>query len=56
VTDFIAGGLHRINKDGTSELLMDLNTGSADLDVINNGHLAVVPVMMDDNVRAIYVD
>jgi hypothetical protein len=56
VTDFIAGGLHRINKDGTSELLMDLNTGSADLDVINNGHLAVVPVMLDDNVRAIYVD
>jgi hypothetical protein len=55
-TDFIAGGLHRIHKDGTSELLMDLNAGSADLDVIKKGHVAVVPVMMDDNVRAIWVD
>jgi hypothetical protein len=56
VTDFMAGGLHRINKDGSSELLMDMNAGSADLDVNENGHLAVVPVMMDDNVRAIWVD
>lgn len=55
-TDFIAGGLHRIHKDGTSELLMDLNAGSADLDVIKKGHIAVVPIMLDDNVRAIWVD
>jgi hypothetical protein len=55
-TDFLAGGLHRIHKDGTSELLMDLNAGSADLDVIKKGHVAVVPVMLDDNVRAFWVD
>ena len=56
VTDFIAGALMRINKDGSHEVLMDLNPGSADLDVINKGHIAVVPVMMDDNVRAFWVD
>jgi hypothetical protein len=56
VTDFMAGGLLRIRKDGSSELLMDMNAGSADLDVNDNGHLAVVPVMMDDNVRAFSVD
>ncbi len=56
VTDFLAGSLMRINKDGSHEVLMDLNTGSADLDVINKGHIAVVPVMMDDNIRAFWVD
>jgi hypothetical protein len=56
VTDFLKGALLRIRKDGSSEMLMDLNAGSADLDVNKNGHLAVVPVMMDDNVRAFSVD
>jgi DNA-binding beta-propeller fold protein YncE len=56
VTDFLAGSLMRINKDGSHDVLMDLNAGSADLDVINKGHTAVVPVMMDDNVRAFWVD
>jgi hypothetical protein len=55
-TDFIAGALLRIKKDGSHEVLMDLNAGSADLDVINKGHIAVVPVMMDDNLRAFWVD
>jgi sugar lactone lactonase YvrE len=56
VTDFNAGALYRIKKDGSHELLMDLNTGSADLDVIDKGHTAVVPIMMDDNIRAFSVD
>ncbi len=56
VTDFLAGSLLRIKKDGSHEVIMDMNTGSADLDVINKGHIAVVPVMLDDNVRAIWVD
>lgn len=56
VTDFLAGALMRIKKDGSHEVLMDLNAGSADLDVINKGHVAVVPVMLDDNVRAFWVD
>lgn len=56
VTDFMKGALMRVGKDGSSEMLMDLNAGSADLDVNMNGHLAVVPVMMDDNVRAIWVE
>jgi DNA-binding beta-propeller fold protein YncE len=55
-TDFMAGALLRINKDGSHEMLMDLNTGSADLDVIDKGHTAIVPVMLDDNIRAFRVD
>jgi hypothetical protein len=55
-TDFLAGKLFRIHKDGSSEMLVDLNKGSADLDVIKKGHVAVVPVMFDDNVRAFWVD
>jgi hypothetical protein len=55
-TDFLAGALMRINKDGSHEVLMDLNAGSADLDVIDKGHTAVVPVMLDDNIRAFHVD
>lgn len=56
VTDFLAGALLRIRPDGSHEVLMDLNAGSADLDVIKKGHVAVVPVMLDDNVRAFWVD
>jgi hypothetical protein len=56
VTDFLKGALYRIKKDGSSEMLFDLNAGSADLDVSKKGHLAVVPVMMDDNVRAFWID
>jgi hypothetical protein len=52
VTDFVAGGLHRIWPNGKSTQLIDLKPGSADLDVINKGHLAVVPRMLEDTVTA----
>jgi hypothetical protein len=52
VTDFIKGALYRIHKDGTFETLIDLPQGSADLDVIDKGHTAVIPVMMEDTVTA----
>lgn len=55
-TDFIAGGLIRIHKDGSFETLVDLAPGSADLDVIDKGHTAIVPRMLEDTVTAYSVD
>jgi hypothetical protein len=55
-TDFIAGGLFRIHKDGSFETLLDLKPGSADLDVIDKGRTAVIPRMLEDTVTAYSVD
>ncbi len=55
-TDFIAGGLLRIHKDGTFETLVDLKPGSADLDTIDKGRTAIVPRMLEDTVTAYSVD
>ena len=52
VTDFIAGALHSIQPDGTHKQLLDLDPGSADLEVSENGKLAVIPQMMGDRVDA----
>jgi hypothetical protein len=52
VTDFIKGALYRIREDGTFDTLIDLNPGSADLEALNDGKVAVVPVMLDDKVTA----
>jgi sugar lactone lactonase YvrE len=52
VTDWVAGALHRIKADGSFEMLLDLNQGSADLEVIDNGGLAIIPMMMDNTVVA----
>jgi hypothetical protein len=56
VTDFIAGGLLRVKRDGSFEQLVDLKAGSADLDVIDKGKTAVVPRMLEDTVTAYSVD
>jgi hypothetical protein len=55
-TDFNAGALFRIRKDGTSEKLMGFKPGSADLDVIDKGRTAVVPHMLEDTITAYSVD
>jgi hypothetical protein len=55
-TDFVAGGLLRIKRDGSFEQLLDLKPGSADLDMIDKGHTAVVPRMLEDTVTAYSVD
>jgi DNA-binding beta-propeller fold protein YncE len=52
VTDFMAGALFRIKEDGSSEMLADLNAGSADLEVSEDGKTAIVPQMMDNKVTA----
>lgn len=53
VTDWMAGALYRIDPDGEVELLMDLDQGSADLGVINNEAIVLMPMMMDNKVIAI---
>ena len=50
VSDWIAGAIFRIDASGNAELLMDLNQGSADIDVtLHEGTLYVVVPMMNDN-------
>jgi DNA-binding beta-propeller fold protein YncE len=55
VTDFIKGALYRIREDGSFETLVDLNPGSADLEAMDDGKVAVIPVMLDDKVTAFSV-
>jgi sugar lactone lactonase YvrE len=52
VTDWISGALFRIKPDGTSERLLDLNQGSADLEVIQDGKTIIIPMSMDGKVTA----
>jgi sugar lactone lactonase YvrE len=56
VTDWMSGGLYRFSADGEAELLMDLNQGSADHEVIEADGIAVIPMMLDGNVTAYKVD
>jgi hypothetical protein len=51
-TDWIAGGLFRVQSDGSFEQLIDLDQGSADLGFIAEERLAIIPMMMDDRVVA----
>jgi DNA-binding beta-propeller fold protein YncE len=51
VSDWLAGALYRIDASGNAEMLMDLDQGSADIDVVahRDGTLYVVVPMMNDN-------
>jgi sugar lactone lactonase YvrE len=52
VTDWVAGQLYRIQPDGSAEKLIDLNSGSADLEYVEREKLAIIPMMMDGKVTA----
>lgn len=56
VTDWMSGGLYRFAADGSSELLMDLNQGSADHEYLDAEGVVVIPMMMDGKVTAYKVD
>jgi sugar lactone lactonase YvrE len=56
VSDWIAGSVHRIADDGTAELLLDLDMGSADLDYIPDQSLLIVPMMLDNKLVAYRID
>ncbi len=49
VTDWVAGGLYRIDQTGKAELLLDLNQGSADIGYVPESKTLFMP-MMNDNV------
>ena len=53
VTDWVAGALFRIDNEGNADMLLDMNQGSADIGVINDKNLVLVPMMMDNKVVAI---
>lgn len=55
-TDFTNGGLFRIYKDGHFDKLLPLTKGSSDMDAIDKGHTAVIPLMLQDTVTAYSVD
>lgn len=50
-TDFNAGALYNINRDGSFEMVLDLKAGSADLDQFNNGHTVVIPQMLENEIE-----
>ena len=56
VTDWVAGGLLRINADGSVDQLLDLDKGSADLGYIESRKLVIVPMMLDGRVDAWQID
>jgi sugar lactone lactonase YvrE len=55
-TDWVAGGLFRIQPDGSAEQLLDLGQGSADLEYLADRKLALIPMMLDGTVVAHRLD
>lgn len=56
VTDFNAGKLFRIRPDGSFTELADLESGSADLEVLDRGKTVVIPFLLGDKVTAYTID
>lgn len=56
VTDWVAGLLFQIGRDGESKVLMPLAPGSADLAYISGDKLAIVPMMKDGKLIAVKVE
>jgi DNA-binding beta-propeller fold protein YncE len=52
VTDWMSGGLLQISADGKAETILDLEPGSADLEVIEEKNLAIIPMMNNGTVTA----
>ncbi len=56
ITDWMSGSLLRHSGDGSAELLLDINQGSADHEFLEGEGIAVIPMMMDGKVIAYKVD
>lgn len=52
VSDWVVGGVFDIAPDGSSERLLDLDQGSADIEVMHAEGLLVMPMMNDGKVVA----
>ena len=55
-TDWMSGGLLKVSPDGKAETILDLDQGSADLEVIPDQNLVVIPMMMNGSVAAYKVE
>ena len=56
VTDWVNGALFHFDAEGNHQQLLDLNQGSADIGVIPDQNLVLVPMMMDGTVVAYRVE
>jgi sugar lactone lactonase YvrE len=56
VSDWIAGAVYRIVDDGTKQMLLDLDMGSADLEYIPDQSLLIVPMMLSNTLVAYQVE
>ncbi|MEV8465161.1 hypothetical protein AB0T83_00015 [Fluviibacterium sp. DFM31] len=56
VSDWIAGSVLRVGVDGSSEQIIDLDGGSADLEFIPDRALLVVPMMLSNTLLAYRVE
>jgi hypothetical protein len=56
VTDWVNGGLFRIEASGEAERLLDLNQGSADIGYIPGKRIVLIPMMNDDKLLAYRLD
>lgn len=56
VTDWVDGALYHFDAEGNHEQLLDLDQGSADIGVIPDQNLVLVPMMMDGTVVAYRVE
>ena len=56
VTDWVAGMLFKIGRDGEAKVLMPLAPGSADLGYIAADNLAIIPMMKDNKLIALKVE
>ncbi|PHS71136.1 MAG: hypothetical protein COB23_02440 [Methylophaga sp.] len=52
VTDWINGKLLHIRSNGDSKIIMDLSAGAADLEVILEKNLIIIPIMMENKLVA----
>ncbi len=52
VSDWVAGGVFRINADGSFEQVIDLDSGSADIEYVESESLLLVPMMKDGTLAA----
>ncbi len=55
-TDWLSGGLLKIGADGEAETILDLEQGSADLEIIADQKLAIIPMMMNGSVAAYKIE
>lgn len=56
VTDWMNGGLFLISKNGDAEKILELPQGSADLEVIPDKNLIIIPKMLENKLTAYYIN